>query len=120
MPATTADIAAASRDVMIMTYADAAIAARYPTARDGTLSPAPGYFDAATDAQTVVNARGALIGTERRRFAVEAAGVIWPDVSTALPTATLIDAEQAASGNYLAARVEIDLDADTTNLELFG
>lgn len=120
MPATVADIGAASRDVMITTWTDAAIAARYPTARDGSLSPAMGYFDAAADAQTIINARGALIGTERRRFAVEVQGVTWPDVSTALPTFALVDAEQSVSGNFLAARFEIDLDDEVTNLELFG
>jgi hypothetical protein len=120
MPATPADIAAASRDALVVTWADASIAARYPTARDGTLSPALGNFDAATDAQTVVNARGALIGTERRRFAVEVHDVIWPDVSLGVPTATLVDVEQSASGSFLAARIEVDLDAVTTNLELFG
>lgn len=120
MPATAADIAAASREVVLATWADVAIASRYPTARDGTLSPAQGYFDAAVDAQTVVNARGALIGAERRRFTVEVQQVLWLDVSTALPTATLVDAERAANGSFIVARIEVDLDAETSTLEMFG
>lgn len=120
MPATAADIAAASRDVVTATWADTTIAGRYPTARDGSLDPASGYFDAIGDAQTVVNARGALIGTERRRFAVTASDVVWPDLSAGLPCARLIDAEQVVDAVYLPTRVELDLDAETTTFELLG
>ena len=62
MPATPADIAAASRDVVVATWSDATIAGRYPSARDGSVQPEDGFFDAIADAQTVINARGALIG----------------------------------------------------------
>lgn len=120
MPATAADIAGASRDAAVVAWADASIAARYPSARDGSVAPAVGFFDAAADAETMVNARGALIGTERRRFAVRAADVIWPSVSLAVPQAQLIDIEQAVSATFLAARIEVDLEAETTNFELFG
>ena len=120
MPATAADIAAASRDVVTATWTDAAIASRYPTARDGAADPAPGYFDAIADAQTVVNARGALIGAERRRFTATAFDLAWPTVSTTLPCATLVDAEQGTNATCLAARIELDLDAETTTFELLG
>ena len=120
MPATAADIAAASRDVVTATWTDATIAARYPTARDGSLDPAPGYFDAIADAQAVVNARGSLIGAERRRFTAAAYDLIWPTVSTALPCAALIDAELGINATCLAARIEIDLDAEMTTFELLG
>lgn len=120
MPATPADIAAASRDVIVAGWADAVIAARYPSARDGSLEPAEGYFDAIADAQTVVNARAGLIGVERRRFEVVVYDLAWPDPSLALPQLQLADAEQGATVNCLAARVELDLDAETTTYELFG
>jgi hypothetical protein len=120
MAATPADIAAASRAAAVAGWADPAIAARYPSARDGLVSPAPGFFDSLADAQAMVNARGALIGTERRRFAVEVADVVWPTVSTGVPQVQLIDSEQAVSATFLAARVEIDLDTEATNYELFG
>lgn len=120
MPATAADIAAASRDAVTATWSDATIAARYPTARDGSLQPAEGYFDAIADAQTMVNARGALIGAERRRFQVPVFDLVWPTVSTALPCAALVDGEQGVNVTMLAARIELDLDAETTNYELLG
>ena len=120
MPATPTDIAAAGREAAISTWQSAMIAARYPTARDGTLSPSMGLFDSAADAQTVVNARGTLIGTERRRFAVLVQEVIWPEISVAIPTMTLIDGEQSVNDSFLAARIELDLEPETTNLELFG
>lgn len=120
MPATLTDIGAASRDVVTATWADPAIAARYPGARDGSIEAAAGYFDLLADAQTVANARGALIGVERRRFVVGLGSVEWPDILAGVPQAQLIDAEQGASGVFLAARIEIDLDAHTTTLELFG
>jgi len=120
MPATPADIAAASRDVELATWSDATIAARYPSARDGSVTPATGYFDSAADALAMINARGALIGTERRRFAVKVQDVLWPTPETGLPQATVVDAEQPVNGAFLAARIEIDLDAETTSYELFG
>lgn len=120
MPATAADIAAASRDAAVASWSDAGIAARYPSARDGSVTPAIGYFDSLADAQAMVDARGALIGIERRRFAVSAADVVWPTVSTGLPQAQLVDAEQAVSATFLGARIEIDLQAEATTYELFG
>lgn len=120
MPADIADIAAASRDAVTATWTSAVNAARYPNARDGTVKPATGYFDRVADAQTIVDARGALIGIDRRRFAVDVHDLIWPDIESGLPTARLVDVEQNADLACLTARIEIDLDAGTTSLELFG
>ena len=120
MPATVEDIAAATREVAVATWTDAAIAARYPGARDGSAQPAEGFFDSQADADAVMAARGALIGTERRRFAVDAKGQHWPDLSVGLLQARLIDGEQHADLTCLAARIEIDLETETTSLELFG
>ena len=120
MPAAVADIAAASRDVVNATWSDATIAARYPSARDGTVSPALGYFDAIADAATVVGARGALIGVERRRFSVTVAEIVWPTVSTGLPQVRLIDSDQGVDGTFIVCRIEVDLEAETTTYELFG
>lgn len=120
MPALPADIAAALRDVAVATFTSTAIAARYPDARDSSTDAAAGYFDAIADATTVVNARGALIGVERRRFTVDSSVLIWPTVSTGLPQAHLIDPEQGVDAGFLCARIELDLDAETTTYELFG
>lgn len=120
MPALPADIAAASRDVVTATWANAAIPDRYPSARDGSVTPADGYFDAVADASAVIDARGALIGTERRRFTAIVADISWPSVSVGLPQANLVDAEQSVSGAFFASRLELDLEAETTTYELFG
>ncbi len=120
MPALPADIGAASRDVTTATWADPAIVARYPGAKDGSVTASEGFFDAAADAQTMINARGALIGVERRRFTAIANETIWPDLAGGLPQVLLIDSEQAVNGAFLGARLELDLDAETTSYELFG
>lgn len=120
MPALAADIGAATRDAVTVTWNSATIAARYPGARDGSVAPDDGYFDSVADAQTVIDARAALIGTERRRFVAVVQEVIWPDLSTGLPQIRLIDTENAVDATFIAARLEIDLEAETTTYELFG
>lgn len=120
MPADPADIGPAIRDSVKATWSDATIAARYPSSRDGSTTPAVGYFDSVADAQTVINARGALIGTERRRFTATAMDEVWPDLSAGTPQAQLVDAEQSANLACLTARLELNLDDGTTTYELFG
>lgn len=120
MPATDADIAAGSRDVATATWSSATIAARYPSARDGSIDPPRAYFDSIADAQTVANARGALIGTERRRFAVVVEEALGIDPSAGIPQARVIDGEQALDATMLAARIEVDLEQERTSLEVFG
>ncbi len=120
MPADINDIAAATRAAAVAMWSDGITAGRYPNARDGTVTPAPGYFDRIDDAQAVANARGVLIGAERRRFAADVEELIWPDVESGVPVVRLIDDEQHADLPCLTARIEIDLDAGTTSLELFG
>lgn len=121
MPADPADIAPGSRDVAVASWTDAAIVARYPSqARDGSLTPADGYFDGIADAQTVVNARGAIIGTETRRFAVKVDDLVWPTLSTSVPTFKLVDAEQGVNVVLFASRIELDLEGEQTAIELFG
>jgi hypothetical protein len=120
MPAIDADIGAASRDVVTATWSDPAIAARHPSARDGTVEAAPGYFDSLADAQAVANQRGALIGAERRRFAVVADAVLAFNPALGLPQARVIDAEQSLDATLLAARIEVDFEQERTSLEVFG
>jgi hypothetical protein len=120
MPATPTDIAGASREVAVAAWESATMAARYPSARDASVTPSPGFFDQLNDAQSVINARGLIIGVERRRFAVVAADVVWPAISTAIPQISLIDPEQSVTDRFLAARIELNLDAETTTYELFG
>jgi hypothetical protein len=120
MVATPADIAAASRDVVTGVFVNLAITMRYPSARDGSVTPAIGYFDTVADATKVATARGALIGVERRRFAVLVAETVWPEIANGLPQARLVDAEQRVDSTFLVSRVELDLEAETTTYELYG
>lgn len=120
MPATPADIARALRRATIVDVADPAIKAAYPQARDGLAAPATGYYDSAADAQVAMDARAALIGVARRRFAVEGAGLVWPDLSGGVPAWRLTDSEQDVDAAMRLARLEIDGETETTSWELYG
>ena len=112
--------AAGAREAAIVNWTDPTIQTRYPNARDGSERPAEGFFDSQAHAQAAITARGALIGVERRRFTVPVADIVWIDPTTGIPAFTLTDAEQAVDGTFMLSRFEIDLDAETTSLELFG
>ncbi|HVJ01923.1 MAG TPA: hypothetical protein VM662_07040 [Sphingomonas sp.] len=118
MTALPADIAAGSRAARIEIQSDSSIKARYPGARDGSDDPAEGFFDASADAVTALTARGALIGTERRRFKVVVAELIWPDPAAGLPTVQLIDPEQGVNAPGLITRIELNLDEEQTIYEV--
>lgn len=118
MPALTSDIAAGTRPAAVETWRDDGVKARLPSARDG--SDGEGFFDLTADAAAAVAARGALIGTERRRFMVTAQGLEWPNPAAGVPTARLIDAEQSIDAPCLVARIEVDLEGEVTRYELFG
>lgn len=124
MPATAADVARATRAAVTDVQSDAAVLTRQPGARDGMASPRPGYFDSVADAAAVNAAAFALIGTERRRFAVRVNDVLEPtggfDCSTTTPAVTLVDASLAANGAFLVSRIELDDEAGVTALEIFG
>lgn len=119
--ATQADTALGTRAAQIESVESATIKARYPNrARDGQLQPDDGYFDLIVDAQAVLSARQALIGVDgRRRFAVEVDGMIWFD-PVAFPGIRLVDDEYSVDAVFLAARIEVDCEAEVTPFELFG
>lgn len=118
MTALPADIAAGSRGAQIELLATAAIKTRYPGARDGSEAPAEGFFDVAADAVTALVARGALVGTERRRFKVVVAELIWPDPAVGIPTVTLIDPEQGVSASAMVSRIELNTEEELTIYEV--
>ena len=124
MPATAADVARATREAATDISSDSAVLTRQPGARDGLANPRRGYFDTLADATTVNAAARALIGTERRRFAVRVCDVIEPtggfNASQVTPVITLVDANLAVNGAFLVARIEIDDEAGQTALEVFG
>lgn len=119
MPALSSDATAGQREARIVMDESATIKARYPD-RDQADRPAEGFFDSATDAAAALAQRRSLIGTERRRYAVTVNDLIWIDPETAIPTVRLIDSEQVTDTSCLIARVQIDLETETTAMELFG
>lgn len=120
MTANPADIAAATREALIESWSSDAIKTRYVGARDGGSPAAEGFFDDPDDAQAAADQRGALLGTERRRFTVPVQDLLWIDPTVGLPTYRLIDGLQIVDAPCIPARFEIDLEAEMTNLELFG
>lgn len=120
MAALPGDIGPAKREAIIVSVSDTAIQTRFPNARDQAQSPAEGFFDAEADAQTALTARAAIIGVFRRRFTVEVADLIQPDLSAGLPAYRLTDAEQGIDAVCIAARIEVDLENEQTNVELMG
>ncbi|TVV75544.1 hypothetical protein [Sphingomonas solaris] len=108
------------REQTVATWSNPSISLRYPSARDAQADPAAGFFDTIVHAQVMVDARAVLLGVERRRFVVLAQDVIWLDPSLGLPSVTLTDAEQGAGGTFIVTRIEVNLEAGTTTLELFG
>lgn len=120
MVALTGDIGAAIRAAVIVEQSDSAIKARWPGARDTLASPAEGFFDSASDAATVLSARFALIGAFRQRYGIDVDDLIIVDPATGLPTHRLIDTEQQVDDALLLARIEVDLETETTSMEEFG
>jgi hypothetical protein len=120
MPALPADIAAGTRRARIESWSSPTIKARYPSARDGEAQPAEGMFDSAAHAQAALAQRAALFGVERRRFAVPAQDLLWPDPATAILIIHLKEPEQAMDGKTIPARIEINLNDEATSFEVFG
>jgi len=120
MPATPEDIAAGSRDAKVVSWSDEAVRAAFPNARDGSLEVAEGFFDSAEDAQAVLDQRAALIGAiGRRRLTVDVADITWIDPTSGAPTASVDDPEQGG-GTMIVTRAEVDIETETTQLEVFG
>lgn len=120
MPATVADIAAATREAQIETWSSGTIHTRYPNARDSLDAPAEGFFDVAADGNAAITARAATFGVERRRFTVKVADLVWLDPTTGVPIVALVDPEQALNGNFIVARIAVNLADETTSFEVFG
>jgi hypothetical protein len=121
MPAPlAADIARATRAAAIVAVEDAAVRTRQPGARDQLAAPRAGFWDAAADAAAVLGQAQALIGTERRRFQADVAGVLALATATTTPTVTLRDDGLAVNAPALVARIVIDDEAETTSLELMA
>lgn len=120
MSALPADIAAATREATLGGWTSQPIRDRYPGARESYSPPSEGFFDSAAHAEAAAAQRGALIGVERRRFTAPVHDLLWIDPTTGIPTYRLKDAAQTADLPVIPARVEVDLEAGTTTLELFG
>ena len=120
MPALVADIQRATRKARVVTLTDSAIQSAYNGARDAIDAPAPGYFETAADASTVLALKQALNGVFKRRYVVNIADEVAVDPLTAVPTWTLTDSETGVAGTVLLTRIEVDLENETTQVEVLG
>jgi hypothetical protein len=120
MPAIPEDIGPALREAAVATWTDDTVRASFPSSKDGAKDPREGFFDAKADAQAVAEAAAIWQGTYRRRFSAVADGEHWLDPSLGVPVVKIYDSETAIAGYALCSRIEVDLDTERTNLELYG
>lgn len=118
MPALPEDIAAGTRQATVERWQSSTMKARYPSARDGLLAPSEGFFDDPAHAAAAAAQRGALIGTERRRFKAVADGLLWLDPAASFPCVQVIDPEQGVNATGLVSRMEVNLETGQTILEV--
>lgn len=120
MPATAARAAFASRDFRFDTLTSAAIKAAHPDARDQEDQPAVSFFDDIAAATAINAERGALLLALPRRLSVTIAEPLADlDTSLTTPTTRLVDAELGIDADLLISRLALDLETETTALELF-
>ena len=120
MSALPADIVRATRQARIVRRTDAAIQSAFVKARDQGDDPQAGYFQNAADASAALEAQAALIGTFRRRFSARLAEPVWIDPLTEVPTWHLTDSETDMDDDVIVTRIEIDLEEETTLVEVIG
>ena len=124
MPALPADIVRATRRARIVTREDTSLLDRFPNARDQANSPEPGFFENASDAQTVLAIKAHLTGSFRRRFALIIDGAenerCWIDPVDCIPTHCLTDNELAIDAPTMVTRWQIDLNQERVELEVLG
>ena len=118
MPATPANIARALRKARVVTLEDPAVRAAFPDARDQVDDPRPGYFELAADAESALRLSADLLGRPRRRFIVRLADEVWLNPAEGVPTWHLADAELEVDAPGLLTRIEIDMEQETTTVEL--
>lgn len=118
MPALPEDIAAGTRAASVERWQSSTIKSRYPSARDGLVAVSEGFFDNAADAAAAVAQRGALIGTERRRFRVPVADLLWLDPAAGFPCVRPKDPDQGVDAIGLVSRLEVNLETGQTSLEV--
>lgn len=120
MPALPADILRAIRASRVVTRVDATLKTDFPTARDQSKDPQPGFFEDAADAHAALALADAVIGEERRRFTVQIGDEIWIDPMAGIPTFHLVDAEAVADLDVIPTRIELDMENETTLIEVMG
>lgn len=120
MPADPADIQRAIRQSRVVTYEDGGMQAAYPNARDSLDNPHPGYCEDAGDTAQVLDAIGTLIAAPRQRYLVTIGDEMWLDPLAGIPTFQLIDEELGADLPVLLTRLEVDMENETTGIEVMG
>lgn len=99
-----------------------------PKTRYGDLAresedPVETFFDSASDAQTIANARISLLSAERRRFRAtcrDLGDVIGLSYSGAIPVATYVDTDRDANRLMLVSEITFDLAREQAIFTLWG
>lgn len=102
---------------------DATIQTRYGNLARESDDPIETFFDNTADAAVIASARQALLGAERRRFALTIAGIddaLTIATGNAPVSATYRDTERDIDRTMLVAEVAIDLDRERANLTVWG
>jgi hypothetical protein len=123
MPATPARIGFITQQWRKSISTTTAVQTRYGALARETADPVETYFDSAANAQTIADARQALLSPERRRFRAEVAGVsdvLALNLVGAAPLARYVDTERNADLPALVSEVLIDLEQETATLTLWG
>jgi hypothetical protein len=122
VPADPANIVRAVRRARTPSVSSSAVLADFPSARDALDNPDPGYFESATDALSALAAKAALIGVSPplRRFTVEIGDQVDIDPVAGLPTIQLKAPELGIDRAALLCRYELDLENETTTMEVLG
>lgn len=112
MPATASRIGFVTSEFRRATSTTASVQTRYGSMARSTDNPVVTYFDSATDAQTVADARQAIMSVERRRFRVGVSSVeeaLSLSYLGALPKGQYVDTERNADLPVLISEISVDL-----------
>lgn len=123
MPATPSRIGFVQSEFRRATSTTTAVKTRYGSMARQTVDPVVTYFDSATDAQIVADARQALMSAERRRFRVNVSSVEEAFALSyigAVPKGRYVDTERNANLAVLVSEISVDLSRLNASFTVWG
>lgn len=123
MPATPARIGFISQEFRTAVATTPEAQARYGTLARKSDEPVETCFDDPEDAEIIAEARQDLLSPERRRFAVNVAGVteiLALDYTGAAPVVQYVDTERDADRKAIVSELSIDLGRERAAVTVWG